>query len=59
MLTISDRNLWVMLHRARMAVRECLEVSQTDARGVIRPAFSPFRKAGECEYEYDGEALGL
>ena len=25
MLSISERNLWVMLHRARMALRECLE----------------------------------
>ena len=24
-LSISERNLWVMLHRARMALRECLE----------------------------------
>jgi len=23
-LSISDSNLWVMLHRARMALRECL-----------------------------------
>src|SRR4029453_1640922 len=26
MLSISDSNLWVMLHRARMALRECLAV---------------------------------
>jgi RNA polymerase sigma-70 factor (ECF subfamily) len=25
MLSISESNLWVMLHRARMALRECLE----------------------------------
>jgi RNA polymerase sigma-70 factor (TIGR02943 family) len=25
MLSISEQNLWVMLHRARMALRECLE----------------------------------
>jgi RNA polymerase sigma-70 factor (ECF subfamily) len=27
MLSISDGNLWVMLHRARMALRECLEMN--------------------------------
>jgi hypothetical protein len=27
MLTISPSNLWVMLHRARIALRECLEVN--------------------------------
>jgi RNA polymerase sigma-70 factor, ECF subfamily len=26
-LEISDGNLWVMLHRARMALRECLEIN--------------------------------
>ncbi len=26
-LSISDSNLWVMLHRARMALRECLEIN--------------------------------
>ncbi len=26
-LTISQSNLWVMLHRARMALRECLEIN--------------------------------
>jgi RNA polymerase sigma-70 factor (ECF subfamily) len=26
MLDISERNLWVMLHRARMALRRCLEI---------------------------------
>jgi RNA polymerase sigma-70 factor (ECF subfamily) len=26
-LSISDKNLWVMLHRARMALRECLEMN--------------------------------
>jgi RNA polymerase sigma-70 factor (ECF subfamily) len=25
MLGISESNLWTMLHRARMALRECLE----------------------------------
>jgi RNA polymerase sigma-70 factor (ECF subfamily) len=25
-LRISQNNLWVMLHRARMALRECLEL---------------------------------
>jgi RNA polymerase sigma-70 factor (ECF subfamily) len=27
MLSISESNLWVMLHRARMALRECLEIN--------------------------------
>ena len=27
MLRISDKNLWVMLHRARMALRRCLETN--------------------------------
>ena len=27
MLSISDKNLWVMLHRARMALRRCLEIN--------------------------------
>jgi RNA polymerase sigma-70 factor (ECF subfamily) len=27
MLNISERNLWVMLHRARMALRRCLEIN--------------------------------
>lgn len=27
MLSITDSNLWVMLHRARMALRECLEMN--------------------------------
>jgi RNA polymerase sigma-70 factor (ECF subfamily) len=27
MLNISENNLWVMLHRARMALRKCLEVN--------------------------------
>jgi RNA polymerase sigma-70 factor (ECF subfamily) len=27
MLDISERNLWVMLHRARMALRRCLEIN--------------------------------
>jgi RNA polymerase sigma-70 factor, ECF subfamily len=26
-LNISQSNLWVMLHRARMALRECLEIN--------------------------------
>jgi RNA polymerase sigma-70 factor (ECF subfamily) len=26
-LKISDANLWVMLHRARMALRQCLEIN--------------------------------
>ena len=30
MLSISESNLWVMLHRARMALRECLEINWFD-----------------------------
>jgi len=30
-LDISEANLWVMLHRARMALRECLEINWFDA----------------------------
>jgi RNA polymerase sigma-70 factor (ECF subfamily) len=26
-LNISESNLWVILHRARMALRECLEIN--------------------------------
>src|SRR5437870_13157402 len=29
-LSIADSNLWVMLHRARMALRECLEMNWFD-----------------------------
>ena len=29
-LSISDSKLWVMLHRARMALRECLEINWFD-----------------------------
>jgi len=29
-LSITDSNLWVMLHRARMALRECLEINWFD-----------------------------
>ncbi|PYL11917.1 MAG: hypothetical protein DMF48_04440 [Verrucomicrobia bacterium] len=29
-LSISDSNLWVMLHRARMVLRECLEMNWFD-----------------------------
>ena len=36
-LSISDSNLWVMLHRARMALRECLEMNwfDTPAGGTV------------------------
>ena len=30
MLRITESNLWVMLHRARMALRECLEMNWFD-----------------------------
>jgi len=29
-LSISDSNLWVMLHRVRMALRECPEINWFD-----------------------------
>jgi len=32
-LGISEANLWVMLHRARMALRQCLEVSYFNGQG--------------------------
>lgn len=32
-LNISEANLWVMLHRARMALRECLEVNFFEGKG--------------------------
>ena len=31
-LAISENNLWVMLHRARMALRECLEMNWFDSK---------------------------
>jgi RNA polymerase sigma-70 factor (ECF subfamily) len=35
-LNISEANLWVMLHRARMALRQCLEVNFFDGQGGAR-----------------------
>lgn len=35
-LNISEANLWVMLHRARMALRECLEMNFFDGQGGCR-----------------------
>ncbi len=32
-LNISEANLWVMLHRARMALRQCLEIHFFDGKG--------------------------
>jgi RNA polymerase sigma-70 factor (ECF subfamily) len=32
-LNISEANLWVMLHRARMALRQCLELNFFDGQG--------------------------
>ena len=34
LLKISESNLWVMLHRARMALRRCLETNWFDKTGV-------------------------
>jgi RNA polymerase sigma-70 factor, ECF subfamily len=34
MLSISESNLWVMLHRARMALRRCLEVNWFGKKGA-------------------------
>jgi RNA polymerase sigma-70 factor (ECF subfamily) len=33
-LSIRDNNLWVMLHRARMALRECLEMNWFGTRST-------------------------
>jgi hypothetical protein len=33
MLNISEANLWVMLHRARMALRQDLEVTFFESNG--------------------------
>jgi len=33
MLNISEANLWVMLHRARMALREDLEMTFFESKG--------------------------
>ncbi|MEP6669015.1 MAG: sigma-70 family RNA polymerase sigma factor [Chthoniobacter sp.] len=35
-LNITEANLWVMLHRARMALRQCLEVNFFDGQGGAR-----------------------
>jgi RNA polymerase sigma-70 factor (ECF subfamily) len=35
-LNISEANLWVMLHRARMALRQCLEMNFFDGQGGAR-----------------------
>ena len=43
---VSEANLWVMLHRARMALRECLEVHWFD-RPAPHP--SPFQAAVQQE----------
>lgn len=36
-LSIIDSNLWVMLHRARMALRECLEINWFDETTEVEP----------------------
>ena len=35
-LRISQNNLWVMLHRARMALRECLELNWFENEPELR-----------------------
>jgi RNA polymerase sigma-70 factor, ECF subfamily len=35
-LRISQNNLWVMLHRARMALRECLELNWFENKPKLR-----------------------
>jgi RNA polymerase sigma-70 factor (ECF subfamily) len=35
MLNISENNLWVMLHRARMALRRCLELNWFGKQGSV------------------------
>ena len=37
-LNLSEDNLWVMLHRARMALRECLEIHWFDRTPAQPPA---------------------
>jgi RNA polymerase sigma-70 factor (ECF subfamily) len=37
LLSISESNLWVMLHRARMALRECLEMNWFDPSEAGEP----------------------
>jgi RNA polymerase sigma-70 factor (TIGR02943 family) len=37
MLSISESNLWVMLHRGRMALRECLEINWFDEKKKPEP----------------------
>ena len=36
-LRISQNNLWVMLHRARMALRECLELNWFERKPKLNP----------------------
>jgi RNA polymerase sigma-70 factor (ECF subfamily) len=36
MLNITENNLWVMLHRARMALRRCLETNWFGKQGVVK-----------------------
>jgi len=35
MLNITENNLWVMLHRARMALRRCLELNWFGKQGMV------------------------
>jgi RNA polymerase sigma-70 factor (ECF subfamily) len=36
MLNITENNFWVMLHRARMALRRCLELNWFGKQGVVK-----------------------
>ncbi len=36
MLNISESNLWVMLHRARMALRRCMEVNWFEKKDALK-----------------------
>ena len=47
LLNITDANLWVMLHRARMALRQCLEMNYF-SEPAARPA-SETRGANICK----------
>ena len=40
-VNVSEANLWVMLHRARLALRECLEIRWFDRTAVHPPKRTP------------------
>ena len=44
LLNLSESNLWVMLHRARMALRRCLEINWFEKQGEERTPQKSFKK---------------